>query len=190
MLGKLPGFVGKALSRIRAGIHGIAIQDEGLAAPHTVDLQLRSSTFRDHGPLPARYTADGAGVSPPLAWSKVPLGTRSLVLLVEDADSPTPRPLVHAIAAVDPHRHRLPEGALSSTDTADLKLGRNSFFGAGYTPPDPPPGHGPHRYVFELFALDHTPRLGHRPGRNKIKSEMRGHVIGRGALTAVYERHA
>jgi phosphatidylethanolamine-binding protein (PEBP) family uncharacterized protein len=52
-----------------------------------VDLQLRSSTFRDHGPLPARYTADGAGVSPPLAWSKVPLGTRSLVLVVEDADS-------------------------------------------------------------------------------------------------------
>ena len=104
-------------------------------------------------------------------------------------DSPTPRPLVHAIAAVDPHRHKLPEGALSS-DTAELKLGRNSFFGAGYTPPDPPPGHGPHRYVFELFALDHTPRLGHRPGRNMIKSEMRGHVIGRGALTAVYERHA
>jgi len=190
MLEKLPGFVGKALSRIRAGIQGLAIEDQSLATHDAADLRLRSSTFRDHGPLPARHTADGAGVSPPLAWSKVPLGTRSLVLVVEDADSPTPRPLVHAIAAVDRRRHELPEGALSSANAADLKLGRNSFLGEGYMPPDPPPGHGPHRYVFELFALDHMPRLGHRPGRSKIKSEMRGHVIGRGALTAVYERHA
>jgi Raf kinase inhibitor-like YbhB/YbcL family protein len=190
MLEKLPGFIGKSLSRVRAGTHELAIQDPALEAPKVANMHLRSSTFHDHGPLPARYTADGPGVSPPLAWSKVPPGTRSLVLVVEDADSPTPRPLVHAIAGVNPHRHNLPEGALSSADTEDLKLGRNSFLGVGYTPPDPPPGHGPHRYVFELFALDRTPRLGPRPGRSKIKSEMRGHVIGRGALTAVYERSA
>jgi hypothetical protein len=143
-----------------------------------------------HGPLPARYTADGPGVSPPLAWSKVPPGTRSVVLVMEDADSPTPRPLVHAIAGVNPHRHTLPEGAFSSTGTQELQLSRNSFLGADYTPSDPPPGQGPDRYVFELFALDRVPRLGRRPGRRKVKSEMRGHVIGRGAITALYERRA
>ena len=103
MLERLPWFVGSALTRIRAGMQELAIQDPELEAPRISELELRSPTFCDHGLLPARYTADGSGLSPPLAWSKMPTGTRSVLLVVEDADSPTPKPLVHAIVAIDPH---------------------------------------------------------------------------------------
>ena len=84
----------------------------------------------------------------------------------------------------------LAEGALKSPGSAgeDLSLGRNSFFGAEYLPPDPPPGHGPHRYVFQVFALDRTPDLHGKPVRSQLVHAMKGHVLARGLLVGVYER--
>ncbi len=60
-------------------------------------IEVASLAFADHAPIPARYTADGDGLSPPLAWRALPPEASAVVLLVEDADSPTPNPLVHAI---------------------------------------------------------------------------------------------
>jgi Raf kinase inhibitor-like YbhB/YbcL family protein len=106
--------------------------------------------------LPVRFTADGEGVSPPLLWRNLPEGTASLALIVEDPDAPTPRPLVHAIVVdIDPALGGLPEGAIRPDGAgADGKdVGRNSQFGEGWLPPDPPTGHGNHDYVFQLLAL-------------------------------------
>ena len=97
-------------------------------------------------------------MSPPLQWLGAPTNAGSLALIVEDADAPTPQPLVHAIVVdlvVGDGSGALAEGALSSEDgeASGLRLGRNSFLQAGWLPPDPPPGHGVHRYAFQLFAL-------------------------------------
>lgn len=50
---------------------------------------LASSVFYHGGEIPGRYTCDGEDVSPPLQWSGVPAGTRSLALIVKER-----RPLV------------------------------------------------------------------------------------------------
>jgi len=97
----------------------------------------------------------------------------------------------------------LPEGALStrialSTESGESavgrwqsvedSMGRNSFFEADYLPPDPPPGHGPHRYVFQVFALDRRITFDSPPGRAAIIEAMRDHVIAKGMLIGSYER--
>jgi hypothetical protein len=126
-----------------------------------------------------------------LEWAGVPPNADALVLLVEDADSPTPEPTVHAIVWDLPGSDAaIPEGALannSKDSTSDL-MGRNSYFNATYLPPDPPPGHGTHRYVFQVFALDSVPRFESPPGRAALLDKIRGHVIAKGLLIGTYTR--
>jgi phosphatidylethanolamine-binding protein (PEBP) family uncharacterized protein len=82
------------------------------------------------------------------------------------------------------------EGAIREGVERDtgLLIGKNSFFNASWLPPDPPRGHGPHRYAFQLFALDKTLPLASRFGRSSLLSAMRGHVLARGVLVAMYSR--
>ncbi|MBO9641849.1 MAG: YbhB/YbcL family Raf kinase inhibitor-like protein [Pseudacidovorax sp.] len=190
MLEKLPGAIGQALSGVRAGLDDIVFNTVGLRAGHGT-LQLTSLAFGDHAPIPQRYTADGEGVSPPLAWTGVPAGTAELVLIVEDADSPTPHPLVHAIAVdLPPEDGHLAEGAWPSPDHEGLALhaGRNSYLQAAWLPPDPPPGHGPHRYAFQLYALAEGEALGETPGRDALVEAIRARAVASGLLIGTYER--
>ena len=190
MLEKLPDVVGHALRNQRAGLdktafHAVDLRG-GMAA-----LSLGSLAFVDHGPLPALYTADGRGISPPLHWTGVPSAAASLVLIVEDADAPTPQPLVHAIVVgLEPGDGALAEAALPSEDHegAGLAVGRNSYLLARWLPPDPPPGHGVHRYVFQLFALEAGAEFPATPGREAILEAIRDHGLASGCLIGTYER--
>lgn len=141
MLEKLPHAIGSALSGIRPGLGKTVYGGPDVAAsPETI--RVTSPAFTDGAPIPERHTEDGEGLSPPLAWTGVPEGTLSVVLLVEDADSPTPAPLVHAIVPSLPGQDgELPEAALPSDAAPDdgPEMGRNSFLSAEYLPPDPPP---------------------------------------------------
>ena len=62
----------------------------------------------------------------------------------------------------------LDEGLFKSPDHEGLdeNLGRNSFLQTAYLPPDPPTGHGPHLYAFQIFALDRKLDFGHPPARS------------------------
>jgi Raf kinase inhibitor-like YbhB/YbcL family protein len=187
MLEKLPASVGRALRRVRPGLGRLVCHREVVASAQPV-IEVTSSAFADHESIPVRYTADGEGISPPLRWAKVPDSTRALALIVEDADSPTPAPLVHAIAWWPvPGIAALAEGALTLAGPHPT-LGTNSFLRVGWLPPDPPPGHGPHRYAFQIFALDHDPEIGAQPGRRALIGALRGHTIARGLLIGQYER--
>ena len=158
------------LHGVRAGLDEIAFNTLGLRQGMAA-ISVASLAFADHAPMPARYTADGEGLSPPLQWTGVPAGAASLVLLVEDADSPTPHPLVHAIVVGLPAADgALAEAALPSADHegSGVHTGRNSYLQAAWLPPDPPPGHGVHRYAFQLFALDARPRSRRAPGRDEV----------------------
>lgn len=204
MLEKLPESLGHALSDLRAGLdktmHVEADLRQGKGA-----ILIASLAFADHAPLPARYTADGAGVSPPLHWSGVPAGTAELVLVVEDADSPTPQPLVHAIVTglAGDEEGALAEGAFGagseegSGDDAPrsgtpLAMGRNSLLSEAWLAPDPPPGHGVHRYAFQLFALapaasvDETLAAG--AGRDAVRVAVAARALASGCLIGTCER--
>ena len=170
MLEKLPDVVGHALRGQRAGLDKIAFQAVDLRAG-MASITVQSLAFVDHAPIPEMYTADGVGLSPPLHWTGVPTQASTLVLVVEDADAPTPQPLVHAIVVDLPAGDgAMPEGALPSPDHDGLGLvvGRNSFLRVGWLPPDPPPGHGVHRYAFQLFALEAGPAFDATPGRDAV----------------------
>jgi Raf kinase inhibitor-like YbhB/YbcL family protein len=187
MLERLPAVVGRALRGVRPGVDRFVCRGSiGRSARPVIDVT--SPAFGDQRPIPVRYTADGERISPPLAWADVPEGTRSIALLVEDADSPTPSPLVHAIAwHVDPALRELAEGELAPGDHHP-SLGVNSLLREGWLPPDPPPGHGPHRFGFQVFALDHDPELGVTPGRSTLVRALCGHTLGYGLLIGTYER--
>jgi len=190
MLEKLPDALGQALHGQRAGLDKITFNKLSLRTG-TAAIEVRSVAFADHAPIPADYTADGSGASPPLSWTNVPSAAASLVLIVEDADAPTPQPLVHAIA-VD-----LPSGDGSLADAAlkgpkhagaGLKAGLNSFMRAGWLPPDPPPGHGVHRYCFQVFALAKGPAFEGTPGRDAVQDALAERGIASGMLIGTYER--
>ena len=191
MLEHVPRWLGASLRNVRAGHAKLAIvQPELRVEAPTIDLS--SPAFADGARLPERFTDDGMGVSPPLVWGEVPEGTDSLALIVEDPDAPFPHPLVHAIVWKLPaSERRLAEGAIVADGSGEADgrdVGRNSFFGEGWLPPDPPTGHGSHDYVFQLFALGPTDRAGATPGRGAIVQAMAGRVHAAGLLVGTYSR--
>lgn len=190
MLEQLPDVVGHVLRTTRAGLDHLAYQKIGLRAGMG-GLDVRSLAFADHATIPARYTADGEGVSPPLHWSGLPAGTVSVAVIVEDADSPTPQPLVHAIVVGLPAAESaMAEGSLDSADHVGvgLQTGQNSFLRDRWLPPDPPPGHGVHRYAFQVFALAARPEFASTFGREALLEALREHAVASGCLIGTYER--
>jgi Raf kinase inhibitor-like YbhB/YbcL family protein len=191
MLETLPAGLGRALSGLRAGLEKLAINHDALAElPDTITLI--SPAFADGEALPVRCTEDGEKLSPPLAWRGVPEGAKMVALLIEDADSPTPYPLVHAIVwLLDGADGSLDEGAmpLVAEPFSSPSMGVNSMLRLGYLPPDPPPGHGPHRYVFQAFALSATPTFDTvAPGRTELIDALCAFAIAKGSLIGTYER--
>ncbi|WGM40296.1 YbhB/YbcL family Raf kinase inhibitor-like protein [Caulobacter sp. NIBR1757] len=189
MLKNLPPILGHALQGLRPGMEKVLYHDPALeAVPET--LTLESAAF-DAPTLPQRFTADGKGLSPPFAWKGVPAGAISLLLVIEDADSPTPNPLVHAIVYdLPPSDDLLKEGAIGHLDKANpAHTGLNSFLGSSYLPPDPPPGHGPHRYVAQIYALNALSSFKGAPGRPQVRELLHKHAIARGMICATYVRH-
>ncbi|VWX51942.1 YbhB/YbcL family Raf kinase inhibitor-like protein [Novosphingobium sp. 9U] len=191
MLEHVPHWLGAMLTNVRAGHARLAIVQDGVASG-VERIDLSSPAFADGARLPERFTADGSGISPPLIWGEVPPGTSSLALLVEDPDAPAPNPLVHALVwNLPPDERRLAEGEIAQDGDGDADgrdVGRNSYLGEGWLPPDPPTGHGSHDYVFQLFALRSTPDLGSNPGRSRMAEALKGNVLAAGLLVGTYSR--
>src|SRR5882757_10536269 len=126
MLQHIPSPIGHALSGFRSGLTNVACHSAGLAElPETI--AFGSPAFPDGTAMPTRYTADGEGHSPPLEWSGVPDTAAALMILIEDADAPTPRPLVHGIVAELPGIDgRLPEGGMSGSQLGRSPGGQTS----------------------------------------------------------------
>jgi len=200
MLEHIPAWLGQAMRGLRAGDDSLVIARAGLAASSDAGLRaldLSSPAFANEARLPPRFTADGAGVSPPLLWDAPPEGSVAFALIVEDADAPTPQPLVHAIVwHIGAETRRLAEGVIvadgagtTADDDAAGDVGRNSYLREGWLPPDPPTGHGVHRYAFQLFALDAAlGDPGPSPGRSALVAAIEGHVLAAGLLIGTYAR--
>ena len=154
-------------------------------------LGLTSSAFAPGGEIPGRYTCDGDDLSPPLAWSDLPEGTRSLALIVDDPDAPDPRApkttWVHwVLYNLPPSASGLPEGAGSSTPPPGAREGLNDWKRTGYGGPCPPVGR--HRYFHKLYALDTLLSDLGTPTKAELEKAMEGHVLARGELIGTYQR--
>ncbi|MFQ5346281.1 MAG: YbhB/YbcL family Raf kinase inhibitor-like protein [Rhodothalassiaceae bacterium] len=156
-----------------------------------MSITLGSSAFANFGEIPRRYTCQGDDVSPPLAWSGVPQGTRSLALIVDDPDAPDPRApkmtWVHWVLYNLPADSRgLPEAVSPAALPRGTREGLNDWKRTGYGGPCPPIGR--HRYHFKLYALDTVlPDLG-KPTKAALLDAMEGHVLAEAALVGTYEK--
>lgn len=192
MLENVPAAIGHALRPVRPGLDKLTYARTELAAPET--LRISSEAFEADAAMPARFTEDGAKVSPPLRFGGIPNEARSLALVVEDADSPTPAPLCHALIwNIEPlDDGGFHEAALDANATPPARrgavFGKNSFMKNGWLPPDPPTGHGPHRYCFQLYAIDCALALEEGSGRSALVGALAGHVLAKGLLIGTYER--
>lgn len=182
-------WVGSHLRSVRAGERRLVANNPRLAARSAFPLE--SPNFRDGGAMPERCAGAGVGddLPPALRWSGVPPEAVELALVVQDADAPLPWPITHLIAfGLDPRAGGVPQGAQWPKGGLDCKFGRASFGWIGYKGPRPVAGHGPHRYVFQMFVLGKTLRFESPPDLTAITNAMAGSVLARATLTGVYER--
>ena len=155
-------------------------------------IEVTSTAVAEGKPIPKKYTGEGEDLSPPLAWSNLPEGTEELALICDDPDAPTAEPWVHwVIYKIPADANGLPEGVAASrqlTEPAGAVQGENSWPTIGYRGPMPPPGHGPHRYFFKLYALDTKLRVEPGASKEELLEKMSGHVLAQGQLMGTYER--
>jgi len=149
-------------------------------------MKLNIPAFADGATIPRLLTCDGADLSPSIEWTGESPNTRSLALIVEDPDAPGGVWTHWMLYDIPPGVRSLPQGYKAAKTVLS---GKNDFGRAGYGGPCPPKGHGPHRYIFRLFALD-VESLGLRAGaeRRELERAMRGHVIGEAQYMGRYER--
>ncbi|MBI5562181.1 MAG: YbhB/YbcL family Raf kinase inhibitor-like protein [Deltaproteobacteria bacterium] len=151
---------------------------------------IKSADFKDNGPISKKFTCDGEDLSPELSWTDPPQGAKSYALIVEDPDAPTGTFLHWVVYDIPADFKGLKRGMLSD-DYADkgVKQGKTGFGPAGWGGPCPPKGHGRHRYIFILKALD-VPSLGLANGavRLDVEKAAKGRVLGEARITGVYQR--
>ena len=153
-------------------------------------LTITSPAFAHQAEIPRQYTCDGSDRSPPLVWSEVPPGTRSLALIVHDPDVPDPkapkRIWVHwVLYDIPPSATGLPEAVAPAALPPGTKEGRNDWGRTGYGGPCPPIGR--HRYFHRLYALDTVLSLG-QATKTQLEQAMAGHILGEAELIGTYQR--
>lgn len=154
-------------------------------------LTLTSTAFDHNGDIPRRHTCDGEDISPPLSWSGIPKGAKSLVLIVDDPDAPDPKApkmtWVHwVLYNLPPNTTQLAEGVAVRNLPKETLEGVNDWKATGYRGPCPPIGR--HRYFHKLYALDTVLPDQGRPTKAKLEKAMQGHVLAQGELIGVYMR--
>lgn len=146
-------------------------------------LTVKSTAFDNNAVIPREYTGEGRDVSPPLAWSGAPAGTKSFALICDDPDAPVGTWTHWVLFNIPAATAELPVGVKGVGVS-----GNNSWPKLGYNGPMPPPGHGWHRYFFKVYALDTTLALSSGATKDQLLQAMKGHVLAEGQWMGKYER--
>jgi Raf kinase inhibitor-like YbhB/YbcL family protein len=152
---------------------------------------LRSPAFAHQGEIPRRHTCEGDDVSPPLAWTEPPPGTRSFALIVDDPDAPDPKApkltWVHWVLYDLPATARaLPEDAERAGLPPGTRVGKNDWQRRSWGGPCPPIGR--HRYFHKIYALDAVLPALEAPTKAELERAMQGHVLARAELVGTYQK--
>ncbi|NVO15860.1 MAG: YbhB/YbcL family Raf kinase inhibitor-like protein [Rhodoplanes sp.] len=161
---KSPNTIAGAWTALACGVAIMTMLSVPAAAQANV-FQLSSPAFADNGLLakknagrnPANPNCVGDNVSPPLAWSNPPAGTRSYAIILHDQEGRNGLGVVHWLAyGIDASVTSLPEGA-GDGQFKGLTGGKNILGQGTYFGPCPPKTQGPHHYVFTIIATDLEP---------------------------------
>ncbi len=154
-------------------------------------MELRSPSFVHQDAIPKAFTCDSENHSPPLTWTDIPAGTKSLAVIVDDPDAPDPkapkRVYVHwVLYNIPPTAEGLAEALSPANLPAGTLEGLNDWGRTGYGGPCPPIGR--HRYFHKLYALDRVLRDLGRPTKAQLLAAMAGHVLAEAQLVGTYQR--
>jgi Raf kinase inhibitor-like YbhB/YbcL family protein len=160
----------------------------------SMTIKVTTTAFAEGQPIPKKHTGEGQDLSPALAWTGVPQGTKELALICDDPDAPKGTWVHWVIYKIPADATGLPEGIPRDArlkSPAGALQGTNSWpkgENMGYLGPMPPPGHGTHHYHFHLYALDAP--LAVEPGLDKqqLLKKMEGHILGEGQVMGTYKR--
>ena len=154
-------------------------------------LAITSESFIQDGVIPIRHTCDGQDISPALFWHGIPIGTKSLVLIVDDPDAPDPAhpemTWVHwVLYNISPDIDGLFENASVTGLPFGILEGINDWQRTGYGGPCPPIG--THRYFHKLYAIDMVLPDLKRPTKAILEEKIEGHIIEYSELIGLYNR--
>lgn len=150
-------------------------------------IKVESAAFKEGEVIPRKYTCDGADISPPLSWSGIPEGTKSIALISDDPDAPMGTWVHWVVYDLPPNATGLPEKVPSERTLSNgAKQGMTDFRRIGYGGPCPPGG--VHRYFFKVYALDTVLNLDPGATKKLLLKAMEGHVLGEGELVGKYKR--
>ncbi|HQE78278.1 MAG TPA: YbhB/YbcL family Raf kinase inhibitor-like protein [Bacteroidales bacterium] len=153
----------------------------------STNIIVKSDSFSDGGMIPAKYTCDGANISPQLSWDNAPKGTKSFVLICEDPDAPMGTFTHWVLYDIPADVHELPENLPKDKILPNgAKQGITDFKKVGYGGPCPP--NGTHRYYFKLYALDTLLNLEPALKKEDILKAMNGHILAQGQILGKYAR--
>ena len=147
---------------------------------------LSSNDITDGGTLPDAQVKAKGNTSPHLRWSGAPQGARSYAVTCYDPDAPTGSGFWHWTVANIPAD--VTELATGGPMPAGAVEGRTDYGAPGFGGAAPPPGHGPHRYIFTVFAVD-TDRLDVTPDNSGavFGFNLHFHTLAKATITATYE---
>jgi Raf kinase inhibitor-like YbhB/YbcL family protein len=165
-----------------------ALPPEVRAQATSPKIQLTTTSFTPGGFIPKRFTCDASDVSPALAWSAPPSGTRSFAIIEDDPDAPSGTFVHWLVYDLPAASRKLPEGVAGSDALpGGGRQGTNDFSRTGYNGPCPPRG-TPHRYYIRLYALDVKLNLRPAATRRDLDAAMTGHILVRGELMGRFQR--
>jgi len=151
-------------------------------------LDFSSPAFEDGDTIPVEYTCDGANSSPPLKWSDVPTGTRSLAVVVDDPDASSGIFRHWSVIDIPAASRSLQAQQPTDFELKDsIRQANNDFGHYGYGGPCPPSGEE-HEYIFFIFALTEPINLEDDANPQDVSSALRGKVIGTGSFSGMYAR--
>ncbi len=150
-------------------------------------ITVRSAAFQEGGMIPAKYTCDGDDISPPLEWTGIPQGTKSLALISDDPDAPVGTWVHWVMWSIPPDVSGLAEDIPPDSQLSDgSRQGISDFRRPGYGGPCPPSG--VHRYYFKIYALDTMLDLPSSTRKADLVKAMKGHILAQGQLMGKYSR--
>jgi Raf kinase inhibitor-like YbhB/YbcL family protein len=147
----------------------------GADVPDTITVT--STSFRDQGLIPERYTCYGGGVSPPINWSGVPTGTRALALVVDDADAPVEPYIYWLVFDISSQTTEFQEGSLPPGALQAQATNGRSRYNA------PCPRSGSHTYRFTVYAMSAPISLPAGSDLQQVWPAVAQHAIARGRVT-------
>ena len=143
---------------------------------------IQSTAFQNSQAIPEKYTCDGQNINFPLSINNIPYGTKSLVLIMDDPDSPTKNFTHWVMFNIQPFTKEIGENFKSDNVT----LGKNDFGNIEYGGPCPQVG--THNYSIKLYAINSVLLLQRGASKAEVLENIKGQILETAQLIGSYKK--